>query len=82
MRIFLDLEEDMIGVTPRPRGYGDVTAMYIRRLETPSRIYAKHQYRKESEYGKYVVHYTFQQMSTIIKLSPDVINITRILHHQ
>jgi len=37
-------------VTPRSRGYGDVTATYIRRSELPSRIYAKHQYRQESEY--------------------------------
>ena len=34
-----------ISVTPRSRGYGDVTATYIRRSEIPSRIYAKHQYR-------------------------------------
>ena len=32
-------------VTPRSRGYGDVTATYIRRSKIPSRIYAKHQYR-------------------------------------
>ena len=38
-------------VTPRSGGYGDVTATYIRRSEIPSRIYAKHQYRQESEYG-------------------------------
>ena len=38
-------------VTPRSHGYGDVTATYIRRSELPSRIYAKHQYRQESEYG-------------------------------
>ena len=37
-------------VTPRSRGYGDVTATYIRRSELPSRIYAKHQYKQESEY--------------------------------
>ena len=37
-------------VTPRSGGYGDVTATYIRRSEIPSRIYAKHQYREESEY--------------------------------
>ena len=39
-------------VTPRSRGYGDVTATYIRRSEIPLRIYAKHQYRQESEYDK------------------------------
>ena len=37
-------------VTPRSRGYGDVTAMYIRRSKIPSRIYAKHQYRQVSKY--------------------------------
>ena len=40
-----------LSVTPRSGEYGDVTATYIRRSEIPSRIYAKHQYRKESEYG-------------------------------
>ena len=30
---------------------GDVTATYIRKSEIPSCIYAKHQYRQESEYG-------------------------------
>ena len=39
-------------VTPRSGGYGDVTATYIRRSEIPSRIYAKHQYKQESEYGR------------------------------
>ena len=34
------------------------------------RIYAKHQYRIRAR--KYVVHYTFQHMSTITKLSSDV----------
>ena len=38
-------------VTPRSGGYRDVTATYIRRSEIPSRIYAKHQYRQESEDG-------------------------------
>jgi len=31
--------------------------MYIRRSEISSRIYAKHQYRKESEYGSTMVIY-------------------------
>ena len=44
-------------VTPRSRGYGDVTATYIRRSEIPSHIYAKHQYRQESECGSTVVIY-------------------------
>ena len=29
-------------VTPRARGYEDVTVTYIRRAEIPSHIYAKH----------------------------------------
>ena len=44
-------------VTPRSCGYGNVTTTYIRRLEIPSRIYAKYQYRQESEYGSTVVIY-------------------------
>jgi len=32
-------------VTPRPYGYGDITATYIRRAEIPLHIYAKHQYK-------------------------------------
>ena len=31
-------------VTPRPHGYRDVTAMYIRGAKIPSHIYAKHHY--------------------------------------
>jgi len=46
-----------VGVTPRSRGYGVVTAMYICRSEIPSRIYAMHQYRQESEYGSTVIIY-------------------------
>ena len=44
-------------VTPQSRGYGDVTVTYIRRSEIPSCIYAKHQCKKESEYGSTVVIY-------------------------
>jgi len=29
-------------MTPRSRGYGDVTVTYIHRSEIPSHIYAKH----------------------------------------
>ena len=47
----------LVGVTPRTRGYGDVTATYIRRTEIPSHIYAKHQYRQESECESIVVIY-------------------------
>jgi len=42
---------------PRSCGYGDVTVTYIRRSEIPSRIYVKHQYRRESECGSTVVIY-------------------------
>ena len=38
------------GVTPRSHGFGDVIVTYIYRAKIPSRIYAKHQYRQESEY--------------------------------
>jgi len=44
-------------VKPRSRGYGDVTATYIRRSEIPLRIYTKHQYRQESECESIVVIY-------------------------
>ena len=44
-------------VTPRSRGYGDVTATYIHMSEIPSRIYAKYQYMQESECGSTVVIY-------------------------
>jgi len=44
-------------VAARSHGYGDVTVTYKRRSEIPSRIYAKHQYRQESEYGSTVVIY-------------------------
>ena len=47
----------MNNVAPRSRGYGDATATYIRRSEILSRIYAKHQYRQESECGSTVVIY-------------------------
>ena len=42
---------------PRSCGYGDVTVTYICRSEIPSRIYVKHQYRRESECGSTVVIY-------------------------
>jgi len=34
-------------VMPRPIGYGDATATYIRRSKIPSHIYVKHQYMQE-----------------------------------
>ena len=42
---------------PGSCGYEDVTATYICRVKILSHIYAKHQYRKESEYGSTVVIY-------------------------
>jgi len=47
----IQLNSLIVYVTPRPDGYGDATAMYICKTETSSRIYVKHQYRPESEYG-------------------------------
>ena len=44
-------------MAPRSRGYGDVTATYIRRSKIPSRIYAKHQYMQETECESTVVIY-------------------------
>ena len=38
-------------VTPRSGGHENVTATYMHRIEISSRIYVKHQYRPESEYG-------------------------------
>jgi len=46
-----------ISVASRSCGYRDITTTYIQRSEIPSRIYAKHQYRQESEYGSTVVIY-------------------------
>ena len=69
-------------VTPRSGGYGDVTVTYIRRSEIPSRIYAKHQYRQESEYGSTwcIIHSnTWVQLQSYHRKWS---NITIILHHQ
>ena len=71
-----------VNITLRSGGYGDVTATYIRRSEIPSRIYAKHQYRQESEYGSKwcIIHSNIwvQLQSYHQRWS----NITWILHHQ
>ena len=54
-------------MTPRSRGYGDVTAMYIRRSEIPSRIYAKHQYMQESECeSTVVVHFPIEKYKYMV----------------
>ena len=39
------LSRTVLHVTHRSRGYGDVTATYIRRWKIPSYIYAEYQYR-------------------------------------
>ena len=39
-----------IFVTPKSRGYENVTVMHIHRTKILSHIYAKHQYKQESEY--------------------------------
>ena len=44
-------------VTPQSRGYGDVTATFIRRVKIPSHMYGKYSYRQESEYESTVVIY-------------------------
>jgi len=48
-------------VTPRSGGYGDVTATYICGSEIPSPIYAKQQYKQESEYGSTVIIYILKE---------------------
>ena len=50
-------EKKRDSVTSRSHGYRDVTAMYIRKSKILSRIYAKHQYRQESEFESIVVIY-------------------------
>ena len=68
-------------VTPRSHGYGDVTATYIRKSEVPSRIYAKHQYRQESEYGS---NWCIIHSNTYIQLQgyhQSDYNITWISYH-
>ena len=42
---------------PYHEGYRDATATYIRMAKIPSYMYAKHQYRKESECGSTVALY-------------------------
>ena len=65
-------------VTPRFRGYGDVTATYIRRADIPSHIYAKHQYRQESEYRNTVVIYIPAIMTQLNSYHKAWYNISRI----
>ena len=49
--IFMNSLGNRVAVTPRSCGYGDVTAIYIRRSKISSHIYDKHQYMQESEFG-------------------------------
>ena len=50
LRVSWDVDVGCMGcMAPRSRRYGDATATYIRRSELPLRIYAKHQYKQESE---------------------------------
>jgi len=60
-------KETVVFETARSCGYEDVTAMYIWRSEIPSHIYAKHQYRQESECGSTRVMYiSIQQYKYIV----------------
>jgi len=61
-------------VTPRSRGYGDVTATYIRRSKIPSRIYTKHQYKEESEYeSTEVIYIPTEKCKYIVITESDII---------
>jgi len=69
-------------VTAWSCGYGDVTVTYIRRSKKPSRIYTKHQYKKESEYGStwYIIHSNiWVQLQSYHQMW---LNIIRILHQR
>jgi len=61
-------------VTPRSCGYKNVTATYISRAEMSSHIYAKHQYRQESECGSTVVIYILtEKYKYIVIIESDTI---------
>ena len=63
-------------VTPccntRSCGYRDVTATYIRMSKIPSRIYAKHQYKRVKEYGS-TWQYTFQHKDYKVITERDIL---------
>ena len=66
-------------VTPRSRGYGNVTATYIHMVEIPSHMYAKHQYIQELEYGSTLVIYIPKERykyTIITERDPILHNIT------
>ena len=69
-------------VTPRSGGYGDVTATYIRRLEIPSRINAKHHYMQELECGSTMIIYISAEITQVYGYHREWYNIIGILHHQ
>ena len=75
----IEIRERFIGkresefVTPRSGGYGDATATYIRRSELSSRIYAKHQYKQESEYKSAWHIYTFQHKDYKVITEHDIL---------
>jgi len=68
-------------VTPRSRGYRDVIVTYIRRVKIPH-IYAKHQYRQESEYKSMVVIYIPVIIAQVHSYHRAWYNIPRIWDHQ
>ena len=63
-------------VTPWSHGYGDITATYIRRSKIPLRIYAKHQYRRESECESTVVIYIPTEIAQVHGYHREWYNIT------
>ena len=74
-------KNERLYVTPRSRGYRDITATFIRRLEIPSHMYVKHQCMQESECGSTVVIYIPTKKYKYMVIT-ERYNITGILHHQ
>ena len=78
----LTCSQDCSSVMSRSSRYGDVTATYIRWSKILSHIYAKHQYRKESEYESTwcIIHSNiWVQLQSHRRMWH---NITWILHHR
>ena len=69
-------------VTPRSRGYGDVTAIYIRRSKIPSHIHTKHQYKQKIEGESTVVIYISTIIVQVYCYHRTWSNITWTLHYQ
>jgi len=76
------ITSQVVIVTSRSGGYGDVTATYIRRSKIPSCIYAKHQHRQESECESTVVIYILTEITQVHGYHREWYNIIGILHHQ